>query len=499
MTRSFSLTLLVLSIGSSLFSQSYTIDLRPGESTGDDVFFWSYSGSANNGNTETSRFQISEWTRLPERTEQTQLLRFDLSVLPDNAIITSAKLSMYFDPDNTDGRGYGHYGDVPTDFYIQRVAEAWSSESITYNSRPAIDTTGQLLLPGHTEIDQNYEGIDVTDMVSRMAAGENYGFYFQMASDEIYQVIKFASSNHSDFTRRPKLEITFEAENCGIFRIDDGKGKDSRVFDLPAHIDRNFGNDRKLAVQTWTVLGVPTTGRTFMKFDMSTIPTSSAILNAELFLYFDPQNTDARGVHSEDNAFVISPVTENWIEGVITWNNQPGVNESNSLVVPATTDPMMDFLGYDITNLIQSQREEGTDYGFRLALQTEEIYRNVTIAGGEHSVKAYHPKLKVCWESSTDVAEVEVAGQAFYLKAYPNPGNGLITVDFSDVPTGELFYAVTDISGRQMVAFTPVSGRDRQAIDLRGLPSGVYLLTTHLNGMYLATNKLVLRTEITRP
>lgn len=490
---------LFISLSTLLSAQSYTVELRPGVATGQDVFFWSYSGSADNGNAESSRFQISEWTRLPERTEQTQLLRFNLDILPDNAVITSANLSMYFDPDNTDGRGYGHYGDVPTDFYIQRVAEDWDVATVSWNNLPTIDTTGQLLLPGHTEIDQDYEGIDVTAMVSRMAAGENFGFYFQMANDDLYQIIKFASSNHPDFTLRPKLKITFEAENCGVFSIDSGKGKDSRVFDLPAHIDRNFGTDRKLAVQSWTVLGVPTVGRTFMDFDMSTIEASATVNNAELFLYFDPQNTDAYGIHSDDNAMVISPVTSFWAEGNVTWNNQPGVDDSRAVTVPATTHPRMDFLGLDITDLIQGQREFGTGNGFRLALQTEVIYRNVTIAGGEHSITAYHPKLKVCWEPSTDVAEAEIDGQVVRLKAYPNPGNGLLTVDFSGVPAGKLHYAVSDLAGRLLAAPAALRGRTREQIDLRGLPRGVYLLHTYLNGQHLATNKLVLQTKIRRP
>jgi len=61
---------------------------------------------------------------------------------------------------------------------------------------------------------------------------------------------------------------------------------------------------------------------------------------------------------------------------------------------------------------------------------------------------------------------------------YPNPLNGMGTVDFTLIRAGEVRLTIYDIQGREMIsqtAFIPRSGRARITVDSVELPAGIYL------------------------
>ncbi len=61
------------------------------------------------------------------------------------------------------------------------------------------------------------------------------------------------------------------------------------------------------------------------------------------------------------------------------------------------------------------------------------------------------------------------------LKAYPNPSNGLFTIDLPLVPTATTMQ-VFDLSGRQVQQLQVAPGTERQAVDLSAIPAGVYVV-----------------------
>jgi len=118
-------------------------------------------------------------------------------------------------------------------------------------------------------------------------------------------------------------------------------GKDSFVRDtLPSS---NFGNDPQLFVVDYSS---PSTARTYIEFDLSTIPSNAVIVDAnlELFYYvFDHSNQPEVGVYQ---------VAYSWNEMTINWSNQPAFSTASEDVRPlgpATNE----FVNWNIKNLVQ--------------------------------------------------------------------------------------------------------------------------------------------------
>lgn len=136
--------------------------------------------------------------------------QFDLSAIPPEAEILSASLDLKFDI----GNGFGfQMGENAS--YLQRVTSDWDEETTTWNTQPTFTDENQVLLQNSTEPDQNYLGIDVTNLVADMLSegNNNYGFALNMISTETYRSMLFAAGDSPDSTLWPKLTITYQV--CG--------------------------------------------------------------------------------------------------------------------------------------------------------------------------------------------------------------------------------------------------------------------------------------------
>jgi uncharacterized protein (DUF1697 family) len=118
-------------------------------------------------------------------------------------------------------------------------------------------------------------------------------------------------------------------------------GKDSYV--RGTWPSSNFGDDPQLFVVDYTS---PSTARTYIEFDLSTIPSNAVIVDAnlELFYYiFDHADQPEVGVYQ---------VAYSWDDMTISWSNQPAfstVAEDVLPLGPATNA----FVNWNIKNLVQ--------------------------------------------------------------------------------------------------------------------------------------------------
>ena len=114
----------------------------------------------------------------------------------------------------------------------------------------------------------------------------------------------------------------------------------------------NYGTAKELNTLAWTINGTPVTQRTYLKFDLSSIPPGSIITSATLNLYFDSTTTSANHTLYGDNRAYIQRVTSPWNENTITWNNQPTATTINQLLLPASTLPIQDYRNIDVSSLV---------------------------------------------------------------------------------------------------------------------------------------------------
>lgn len=235
MIRKLLLVNIVLLVCASTYAQN-TISLQPGATNGKDAWVWSYqpadnvnfgtANSSNGGLHNVVRAESWEWDTGVADTIR-GLIEFDLSGIPANATIIDAKLSLYFFSNLNFTQQVGDNVMV-----IERIISNWSESAVTWNNQPQTTTANQILLPRSTSATQDYLDMDVTLLVSDMLqnANNSFGFMLKMQNETPFRGLSFASSDHTDATKHPKLEITYTVP---VGTEEDNKKGDIRVFPNP--------------------------------------------------------------------------------------------------------------------------------------------------------------------------------------------------------------------------------------------------------------------------
>jgi PKD repeat protein len=181
-----------------------TITLQTGPE-GRYANLWSYHPGNNYGHTEL--FHTMGWTYWGETGAIRSLMDFDLSQIPPDAIITEAKLSLYYlntqpNPDIEPGEN---------ESYLQLITSPWDEETVTWNDPPLTTEEDQVYLRRSTEPEQDYPDIDVTTVISKLFyEPENYhGLMLRLINEYPYACMLFASGDCNSVELRPKLEIIY--------------------------------------------------------------------------------------------------------------------------------------------------------------------------------------------------------------------------------------------------------------------------------------------------
>jgi hypothetical protein len=136
----------------------------------------------------------------PSAIKKRAQILFDLSTLPPQALVYSAKLSLY---------GVAHSGTANA-CYLAKNTSSWTESSVTWATMPSTTSTGQLSLTQSTAAAQVYT-LDVKafvqDMISIPAA--NFGWTLVKQNELTLGALVFASSDNANQQIRPKLEISY--------------------------------------------------------------------------------------------------------------------------------------------------------------------------------------------------------------------------------------------------------------------------------------------------
>lgn len=265
------------------------------------------------------------------------------------------------------------------------------------------------------------------------------------------------------------------SQNTLIIQPDSVEGKD-------AHINSNFpdANEKDnhgFYSAGWTWNGDYGTVRSFMQFDLSSIPTNANIISAKLSLYNDRGNsfvlTD--GEHASltvSNASFLSKVLEAWDEGIINWNNQPNFDPNKQIILEESTNPNQDYVDLDVSEMIQEMVENPTEnHGFVLRLQTEINYAALIFASSDNIDSDKHPKLEVEYSLTTHVEQQ--TEKLSPINVFPNPAKEEINIDLGNIEsnvTATLFN-----STGQMIATDNFISESLLTMKL-DVPSGIYFL-----------------------
>jgi hypothetical protein len=204
MKTKFLFALVFFATGFTSFSQ-ITLTLQPGPLDGKDAHLKEIEANVNFGNHPD--FIAYIWTFNQIQSEGRTLMKFDLSMLPLNAIIMDAKLSLYHNPISSSA---GHYG--INESHLKVVTGFWHEDSVTWATMPPTTTNNAVYLATSSTTTQNYLNIDITSHVAAWHASPitNHGFMIENILKTTYRSMKFCSSDHPNTNLRPKLVIVYD-------------------------------------------------------------------------------------------------------------------------------------------------------------------------------------------------------------------------------------------------------------------------------------------------
>jgi len=445
-----------------------TIVLQPG-SEGKDSFVWSF-GSSDYGDRED--MNVYTWTNGGSLGLKRALIEFDLSEVPDNAVITSAFLSIYYNPNDAVESFDSQYGNNA--IYISRITSGWSENTVKWNNQPASTTENQISLPASTSSTQDYLDIDVTNLVNEML-NDNNGFVIRMQNENNpYRGLLFASSDHPNENLHPKLVITYIENNIDCITLKPGPddGKDVLIsLNVP---NNSYPYPESNSIYTWTNGGSVGIERSLIEFDFSSIPEGAYLISSELSLYYNPTDEwQSFDYHTGDNAAYIQRILEPWDQYSVTWNNKPELSTENQVWLAPSTSPNLDYLNIDVAEMVRDMLVSPSgNNGFSIRMEDEQNpYRSLLFASSNHPNSTLRPELKVCWRRTLDIVELN---NSFEFDVFPNPGNGVFNISIVGKNSGELNYDVININGQSILSGNIYS--EKNQIDLTGNSKGFYFL-----------------------
>jgi hypothetical protein len=133
-----------------------------------------------------------------------------------------------------------------------------------------------------------------------------------------------------------------------------GADADSYVSNALLQGGTNFGGETELHVS-----GGGTDKRTFVRFDLSCIPSTAEVKSAKLRLVLATAPSQSR-------TYVGHRVSASWAEGSITWDNQPGIGTSIGSVATGTANGVT--LEWTVTGDVQAfVNSPASNNGWRIA------------------------------------------------------------------------------------------------------------------------------------
>jgi PKD repeat protein len=186
----------------------HTLTLHPGPEAGKDTYMNSAAYYTNYPHGTCRSFLATAYTYGGDYGVGRSLINFDFSSIPPNATIISAKLSLYYDPENDHGTQMDDNA-----CFLKRIISPWDENLATWMNQPQYTDMNEVYLASSTSPYQDYPDIDVQALVEDMLAfpSESFGFSLHMIDESPYRSMIFASSDNPDSTLWPKLEIEYSA------------------------------------------------------------------------------------------------------------------------------------------------------------------------------------------------------------------------------------------------------------------------------------------------
>ncbi|MBP6385397.1 MAG: DNRLRE domain-containing protein [Pseudarcicella sp.] len=167
----------------------------------------------NHNDGEIDFFHPYTWTQNGIINTRRCYLEFDMSSIKTNAIIDSAKLSLYYSTGQLNITTFPlktHTGD--NELMIQRVIEPWSAKDVDWVTQPNTSLKGVAYVESAKNETQDFLNINVSAIVKAQHKTKNYGFCIRHKEEEPYKITLITTFKEANPERRPKLEIFYHED-----------------------------------------------------------------------------------------------------------------------------------------------------------------------------------------------------------------------------------------------------------------------------------------------
>lgn len=138
------------------------------------------------------------------------LIEFDLSSIPSIAIITSARMGLFWDPT---GSHVGHSTSGGSNIgFICRVTSPWGEFSTTWLTQPSFTTVNQVTIPQSLGMSTDYPNIPVSNLIFDIwnNPATSHGFIIMLQTENVlFRSLRFASSDNANPALWPELEVCY--------------------------------------------------------------------------------------------------------------------------------------------------------------------------------------------------------------------------------------------------------------------------------------------------
>ena len=374
----------------------------------------------------------SAWTCVSQNQDTCNfmaLLRFDVSAIPANTVITGARLYLYAKDNNTNGYQNNPTYGTNNQAFLQKITAGWKQGAVSWKRPPAITTAAQKVLPQSTSPSQNYV-VDVTDFVQSWVnnSGSNFGMLLRLKTDKHYNSMIFYSGQAPALVQ-PRLEICFNkavpppvvkkpvtppappappAHPVTETKTLELRGNRTSGQFRQLFLDSNapYAADTtqpEMGAAAWTCnsAGRPICNfRSLFRYELSELPTNAKITSARLVLYAKLNNINGNvgsPTFGDNNTVLLQRVTAPWKMMGTGWKNQPPVTTQRQKVLPQTTRPAQNF-SINVTDFVQAWvQDPNQNYGMLLRMQTEEYYNSMIFNSGQ-APQNLQPRLEITYE-----------------------------------------------------------------------------------------------------
>lgn len=140
------------------------------------------------------------------------LMRYDVSDVPANATINSARLYLYAKKNPLNGNKVDPMFGSNNVSLLQNITSKWDTTGVAtgWNNQPSISSTTQKVLAKSTSTTQDYV-VDITDFAQRWInkPDSNFGMLLRLQTEIAYNSMIFEGDAAAAFEMQPRLEICY--------------------------------------------------------------------------------------------------------------------------------------------------------------------------------------------------------------------------------------------------------------------------------------------------